>query len=123
MSEMRVSRCSTPPGSSMAATRRSRLGHTWNASTAELAAASRRAFVGRLVFSLSSSTARASEPMTERQLAPTRRFCTSVRTRYRVSQSLQRHAQSLTPLHYLLTICHAYQSKSSAFQAIFLDSK
>ena len=41
------------------------------------------------VASLCRRVARARAPMTERQLAPTRRLDTSVRTRYRVSQSLQ----------------------------------
>ena len=41
------------------------------------------------VASLCRRVARARAPITERQLAPTRRLDTSVRTRYRVSQSLQ----------------------------------
>ena len=46
--------------------------------------------------SLCRSVARARAPITERQLAPTRRLDTSVRTRYRVSQSLQTHTACVT---------------------------
>ena len=46
------------------------------------------------VASLWRRAARARAPITERQLAPTRRLDTSVRTRYRVSQSLRSHGMT-----------------------------
>ena len=63
---------------------------TWYASEAAVAAASRRA-LGTLGPSLCITTALAMAPITERQLAPTRRFDTKVRTRNLVSCSLHHH--------------------------------
>ena len=60
---------------------------TWYASEAAVAAASRRAF-GTLEPSLCMTTALAMAPITDRQLAPTRKFETKVRTRNLVSCSL-----------------------------------
>ena len=61
---------------------------TWYASEAAVAAASRRAF-GTLEPSLCITTALAMAPITDRQLAPTRKFDTRVRTKNLVSCSLQ----------------------------------
>ena len=63
---------------------------TWYASEAAVAAASRRAF-GTLEPSLCITTALAMAPITDRQLAPTRKFDTRVRTRNLVSCSLLAH--------------------------------
>lgn len=65
---------------------------TWYASEAAVAAASRRA-LGTRGPSLCITTALAMAPITERQLAPTRRLETKVRTRNLVSCSL--HHQNL----------------------------
>ena len=61
---------------------------TWYASEAAVAAASRRAFA-TLEPCLCITTALAMAPITDRQLAPTRKFDTRVRTRNLVSCSLQ----------------------------------